>query len=1290
MFNKKNVSKVVRKSLAAVLAFALLLAGGTGSAGMFPGLEVTEVFAEDMSSVDVTTQADAGYDMYNSTRIDIRDESIYSIMITRFYDGDTGNNVHCWDDGQAGNPDSDPAWRGDFAGLLEKLDYIQAMGFTAICLTPVTVNASGYDYHGFHSIDFSNIDPRLESDGFTYQDVIDACHIRGLKVIQQISLNSTGNFGEVNLLEIMKRTGFSDDVSADMKVGQMTMEDGSAVTQEMYDAMPANQQYSLRLENLKKSNLWRSHDSMNWDDYTSQISSIAGDCVDLNTENPVVYNYLVDVYSDYIKMGVDGFWIDSSRHISRLTFNKVFNDAFIKAGREMNKDFVIYGDGVIRSYDVWYQEQPGLSNPFYTWDESNEYEWSDTDSTVNEASAVKLTQDMVGKVSEQPTSSNAVLDGISYHTPDYSQASGMYMNDYQFMWSSGCGLASWFPTLVASDKYYNDATFNIVSLENFDYGPDDSQSVRKSRSLQEWKEQLAVMFLFRGVPMIYQGTEVEFKLGKPYDIGPNAPLSETIRAYYGDMLEGDVDVTGTLCYGNATGTLAETLSNPIAQYIQRMNLLRREIPALRKGQYTTSSDYISGASGAAFIKRYTDENIDNLVLVSVSGGATFKNIPNGKYIDAMTGDAKNVTNGTLTVSGLPQGHVRIYVCCATGFTGIDGIIGSENYSGEGLGNEIKYDTISGIDYIVATDIEVSTEPVNILDTGSVQITANVLPEGAINNRLIWSTSDESIAVVSDGLVKGVNAGTATIKVRITGTDICKEITVNVTEDPNHIYPETIVVTPASVTLNVGENKTVTPTFTPENVTKKTVKWMSYDETIATVDGEGNITAVADGMTSVVGTIPNGNKVVVPVTVGTEISLDDDITVEPGSSVAANVIYYADKPDNWNDTINIYSWDNSGNQPCGSWPGTAMSYDEDLGMYYLEYDESAELVNVIFNDGSQQTGDLLATGNCYNGTTNEWSDYRIQPGGKVIIDYHATDGVIFSRKIVTGSIDSEYSFSANTYDGYALSSEPANANGVCSYEGSVVSYVYGSLVLADPVEAFVERMYTVVLGRDAEEAGLNNWVTVLKAGTHDGAGIAAEFVLGEEFKLKNLDNSAFLDVLYKTFFNREADEAGKAFWMSVLEAGNTREFVLSNFVNLDEFTLVCEAYGIQRGVLFENGAACNPGVVQFVNRLYTLVMGRAADKDGLYLWTLSLTVGAETATSAGKSFFNGAEYALKATDNMTYVKDLYAVFMGREADESGLDYWANTVLGAGFTRDWVLEEFAKSDEFKAIAAGYGLN
>ena len=58
-------------------------------------------------------------------RTDFRDESIYFVITTRFYDGDPGNNAQCWDGANANH--GDPGWRGDFKGLIEKLDYIKAL-----------------------------------------------------------------------------------------------------------------------------------------------------------------------------------------------------------------------------------------------------------------------------------------------------------------------------------------------------------------------------------------------------------------------------------------------------------------------------------------------------------------------------------------------------------------------------------------------------------------------------------------------------------------------------------------------------------------------------------------------------------------------------------------------------------------------------------------------------------------------------------------------------------------------------------------------------------------------------------------------------------------------------------------------------------------------------------------------------------------------------------------------------------------------------------------------------------
>ena len=181
------------------------------------------------------------------------------------------------------------------------------------------------------------------------------------------------------------------------------------------------------------------------------------------------------------------------------------------------------------------------------------------------------------------------------------------------------------------------------------------------------------MFTFRGIPCIYYGSEIEFKKGIMIDGGANkTPLEGTGRAYFGDNVEGDVKTTDFGDY-TASGAASESLSYPLAKHITKLNKIRRAVPALQKGQYTVDSNYVSG--DMAYIRRYTSDDTDSLALVTISSAATFNNVPNGTYIDAVTGDKKVVTNGTLSVPAPGKSNMRVYVCCAQGFTGIDGAIG---------------------------------------------------------------------------------------------------------------------------------------------------------------------------------------------------------------------------------------------------------------------------------------------------------------------------------------------------------------------------------------------------------------------------------------------------------------------------------------------------------------------------------------------------------------------------------------------------------------------------------------
>ena len=108
--------------------------------------------------------------------------------------------------------------------------------------------------------------------------------------------------------------------------------------------------------------------------------------------------------------------------------------------------------------------------------------------------------------------------------------------------------------------------------------------------------------------------------------------------------------------------------------MQKLNLIRREVPALQKGQYSTS-----GCKGTkfAFKRRYTEGSVDSYVLVTVSGGATFTNIENGTYYEAVTGEKVVVTNNTLTSDSIGQGNARIYVLDTASNT-VKGKIGTDS------------------------------------------------------------------------------------------------------------------------------------------------------------------------------------------------------------------------------------------------------------------------------------------------------------------------------------------------------------------------------------------------------------------------------------------------------------------------------------------------------------------------------------------------------------------------------------------------------------------------------------
>lgn len=136
------------------------------------------------------------------------------------------------------------------------------------------------------------------------------------------------------------------------------------------------------------------------------------------------------------------------------------------------------------------------------------------------------------------------------------------------------------------------------------------------------------------------------------------------------------------------------------------------------------------------------------------------------------------------------------------------------------------------------------------ETGT--LAATVSPAYATNQKIIWSTDNASVATVSDGIVTGVAAGSATITAAsddggFTATCPVTVFTVPVTG---------ISIEPSNLFLSVGDEITVNAVITPSNATDKSVHWAAYDKSVIDFSGEGGglsigFKAVGLGTTAIV-------------------------------------------------------------------------------------------------------------------------------------------------------------------------------------------------------------------------------------------------------------------------------------------------------------------------------------------------------------------------------------------------------------------------------------------------------
>ena len=138
-----------------------------------------------------------------------------------------------------------------------------------------------------------------------------------------------------------------------------------------------------------------------------------------------------------------------------------------------------------------------------------------------------------------------------------------------------------------------------------------------------------------------------------------------------------------------------------------------------------------------------------------------------------------------------------------------------------------------------------------------KITATVLPSDANNTSITWTSSDNSIAAVnSSSNVVGYSRGTATITATANdGSGVSATCEVEVKQ-----YVTEIKLDKTSISLFIGKSQTLTASISPDNANDNTIKWSSSNESIVTVDDNGQLTPIAKGTAKITAIANDGSEI----------------------------------------------------------------------------------------------------------------------------------------------------------------------------------------------------------------------------------------------------------------------------------------------------------------------------------------------------------------------------------------------------------------------------------------------
>jgi glycosidase len=228
---------------------------------------------------------------------------------------------------------------GDLLGVVEHLDYLQALGITAVYFNPIFQSASN---HRYHTYDYLAVDPLLGGDA-ALRELIDACHGRGMKVVLDGVFNhaSRGFWPFHHVMETGAASPYRDWFYFD---------------QEGLDAGRPIRAYPDAGQTMDTSHVP--------DEQRAGAGSLAAlgyrawwdmpALPKLNTDNPEVREYLFRVAEHWIRFGADGWRLDVALEIQDESFWRTFR-ARVKA---INPEAYIVAE-------VWHEEPRFLQGDQY-------------------------------------------------------------------------------------------------------------------------------------------------------------------------------------------------------------------------------------------------------------------------------------------------------------------------------------------------------------------------------------------------------------------------------------------------------------------------------------------------------------------------------------------------------------------------------------------------------------------------------------------------------------------------------------------------------------------------------------------------------------------------------------------------------------------------------------------------------------------------------------------------------------------------------------------------------------